>query len=90
MNKVDKLFSVLDTIKYPLLMSKIDHIWTTQEDSVLWNGDDNVQDLLNGDGVTYQGYVPEGGVEWGGYWVCNVDTSTGVLETLFFDLKKKV
>lgn len=90
MSKVDELFKIVDEIDYSTLFERVDRIWFRHNNEIHWNGDDDEEDLLNGDGDTASVTMPEGSVEFDGFLVVNVDASVGTLITLFFDLSKEI
>lgn len=88
--EVETLFKVMKGVDYPVLLEKVDCIWMRVNDSIIWNTDNDEDDLLNQDGNTYDGYAPEGFVEYKGYLVCNIDGGIGTLVTMFFELNKEI
>lgn len=90
MSDVEKLQELLDKIPYPVLFEIVDAVWYKDGSVLYWNGQSNTQDLYYQEGDTYSGWMREGGVEWDGYFVTNLDTSTGTMVTYLFPLDKEV
>lgn len=72
------------------LIEKVDSIWMRENDCIIWNTDNNEEDLMDESGMTYSGYIAEGVTEYDDYLVCNLDTNTGTMITMFFDMKKEI
>lgn len=75
---------------FPILLSFEKGKWYRTNDEIHWNDDNNLEDLYNGDGNTYCGWMPEGFSEKDGYLVTNVDTETGCWMTSLFELSDEV
>lgn len=90
MSKPEQLKELLESIEYPVLMDMIESMWYISDGTVYWNTDDNKQDLLEGEGKTYSGYLPEGIAEWCGYTVANHDTQCGMWVTLLLNNEKQL
>lgn len=89
--EVSRLITILEQIDYPVLFEvDLESVWYTDGDSVYWNTDKNIDDLLNHDGNTYSGYLPEGEARQGKYFICNVDTQCGQWVTSILSLDKEV
>lgn len=87
---IKKLKEILDEIDYPVLMEIVDNHWFGSGHDILWNGDDNIKDLEDGDGNTYSTQLFEGTYEYDGYLVVNGDNGCGQTITYFFNLSKEV
>ena len=90
MSKPEQLKELLESIEYPILIDMIENMWYISDDTVYWNTDDNKADLLDGEGKTYCGYLPEGVGEWCGYTVANHDTQCGQWVTLLLNNEKQL
>lgn len=77
---------------YPILIDVHDCIFTVgvNGNNLYYNTDNNIEDLFNGDGNTYGGYLPEGYKENAKYLVANIDTQCGQWITEIFDVTKRV
>jgi len=64
--------------------------WYIRNDTIYWNGENNLEDLYNEEGDTYSGYMTEGKGISGGYLIANIDTCTGCWVTSFFKLSDEV
>lgn len=88
---IEKLVEILDEIDYPVLIEvDLESIWHIDGNDVTWNSDGNRNDLEEGEGDTYSGYLPEGYHVQGDYLVCNVDTQCGQWVTHIFSIYKEV
>lgn len=88
---VEKLVEILDEINYPVLMEvDLESIWRIEDGEITWNSEGNRNDLEDGEGNTYSGYLPEGFHVQGDYLVCNVDTQCGQWVTRIFSVYKEV
>lgn len=90
MDQVETLFDILGKINYPCLVEKQEGIWFIRDNVIYWNEDDNEDDLMNEEGETYSGYMPEGYKVFGDYLVVNIDTQTSTLVTTFFKMDKEI
>lgn len=88
--EIDKLFKILNKIDYPYLIEKTDAVWYIEGKNIYWNEDGDEEALLEQEGETYSGYLPEGLTTFDGYVVTNVDCCTGTLVTMFFEIDKEV
>lgn len=88
--KPEQLKLLLESIEYPHLMDVIDTCWYIEDDTVMWNSDDNLKDLFLENGETCSGYLPEGVAEWEGYTVANYDTGCGQWVTMLLNNEKQV
>ena len=73
---------------YPILLGYNDCIFYIDGSEIIYNTDNNKEDLFNGDGNTYGGYLPEGFSSNDKYLVANVDTQTGCWVTEIFNIGK--
>lgn len=89
MSDVKKLQGLLDKIPYPVLFEIVDAVWYKDGSVLYWNGEFNAEDLYYQEGDTYSGWMREGGVEWDGYFVTNLDAATGTMVTYLFPLDKE-
>lgn len=88
---VEKLVEILDEINYPVLMEvDLESIWRIEDNEITWNSEGDRNDLEDGEGETYNGYLPEGFHVQGDYLVCNVDTQCGQWVTRIFSVYKEV
>ncbi len=90
MSDVQKLQELLDKIPYAVLIEVQDCMWYRDGSDIHWNGEFNSEDLYNGVGDTYSGWMREGSKEWEGYLVTNLDMSIGTMVTYLFPLDKEV
>lgn len=87
--RVDTLKKLLEDMNYTSMMAVTNCVWC-RGDEFQWNTDDNIEDLVDGAGETYNGYQTEGWVEFDGYLVVNLDTEQGYWVTYLFDISKEV
>lgn len=85
-NKLFKIFE--DHIYLPDDHSKI--CWTESYGTISYNKDNNVEDLLGGNGETYSGEVREGPVVIDGYVMYNLDSQCGFDYQAIFSLALRV
>lgn len=69
----------------------LEQIWFEQKyGNVHWNGENNIDDLINGDGDTYSGDVRAGAVEVDGYVLYTLGNDCGGESQLVFKLSNKI
>lgn len=91
MSKVEQLKQILEEMDYAGMMDVIDNCWMFEDRyAVRWNTDNNITDLLDGEGETYMGYITEGTTMFENYEVMNVDTEQGYWQTLLFNKDSEV
>lgn len=64
--------------------------WTENGGEISYNKENNVEDLLDGNGETYSGEVREGPIEIDGYVMYLLDSSCGFDYQAIFSLAFKV
>lgn len=91
MNSIELLKSIFERIDYPCHIEFVDTVWAISLDSseILYNTDDDEDDLENQNGETYSVSLREGWVKHDGYLVANCDTGCGDTVTYFFNLSKE-
>lgn len=90
MSDIQKLQEILDKIPYAVLIEVQDCMWYRDGNEIHWNGEFNSEDLYNGEGDTYSGWMREGSKEWDDYLVTNLDMSIGTMVTYLFPLGKEI
>lgn len=69
----------------------LEEIWFEEKyGNVHWNGENNVDDLINGDGDTYSGEVRTDAVEIDGYVLYTLSNDCGGESQLIFKLSNKI
>jgi hypothetical protein len=87
MNK--QLFKIFeDHIYFPEDWTKV--CWAEDFNTISYNKEDNVGDLIDGNGETYSGEVREGPIEIDGYVMYLLDSSCGFDYQAIFSLALKV
>lgn len=64
--------------------------WCVSYDSVMYNTDNNVEDLLDRNGETYSGIIKGEPIELGGYVMYTLDSECGFDYQAIFSLALKV
>lgn len=93
MNNIIRALEELEELTdkgFPILIEHHNCMWTTEADTVIWNTDNNREDMFNQDGDTYVGEMVEGCQETDNYFITNVDTQTDTWITVIFDQDKYV
>lgn len=85
-NKLLKLFE--EHINFPEDNTKV--CWCVSYDSVMYNTDNNVDDLLDQNGETYSGVIKGEPVEIDGYVMYTLDSECGFDYQAIFKLDLKV
>lgn len=87
---ITKLKNIIEGIPYNILIDFVEHPWFRGDFEILWNKDNNIDDLKNGEGNTFQVEYYRDGVEHEGYFIVNVDNGCGEMITTFFNMDKEV
>lgn len=64
--------------------------WCVSYDSVMYNTDNNIEDLMDGNGQTYSGVIRGSAVEIDGYVMYTLDSQCGFDYQAIFSLALKV
>ena len=69
----------------------IEQIWFEDSHGVVsWNGENNIDDLLNGDGNTYSGEIRIEGIEIDGHVLYTLNNDCGGEEQVIFSIANKI
>ena len=79
-----------EELDYPILIDYVDAVWSIDDGCIKWNTDKDQYALMDGDGNTYDEYMPEGFKKTDTHLIVNVDTCTGTWQTLIFPLDLEV
>lgn len=80
----ETLRSHISDINYPISIDFIEDMWSFNSSEVYWNGDNNLDDMLNGDGETYTCEYNEGWHKQDGCFFFNCDNGCGDTFTRVF------
>lgn len=92
MNKFEKLIELNKEFNGMLINDNTDSVWFNDNGEILWNTDGNVDDLYEGDGDTYSGYVSSNNFETqsDGYILIEMSNDCGGTTFNLFKLVNKV
>ena len=79
-----------EELDYPILIDYVDAVWSIDDGCIKWNTDKDQYALMDGDGNTYDEYMPEGFKKTDTHLIVNVDCQTGTWQTLIFPLDLEV
>lgn len=90
MNDIELMKSIFDKIDYPCYIQFVDTIWTFDSKyKISYNTDDGIEDLENGEGMTYSVELLDGWTKHDGYLIANCNDGCGNTITYFFNLGKE-
>jgi hypothetical protein len=80
----EQLRSLVSDVNYPLTLELVSDIWSFNASGVYWNEDNNLDDMLTGDGGTYTCEYHEGWHKQDGCYFFNCDNGCGDTITRVF------
>lgn len=90
---IKEFLKLAKELDYGFFINEVDCIWTIDGNYLLYNIDDNKEDIFYRDGNTYGGDIYEDfnlRKEIEGYILIDIDTHMGFRETLILNKNKKI
>lgn len=90
---IKEFLKLAEELDYGFFINEVDCMWTINGYQILWNSDNNEEDLFYETGNTYSGLIYESfnlRKKIGDYLLIDIDTQMGFKETLILNKNKKV